>query len=42
MDSHCLSMVSQPMSIYVRQWVLRRLAGGKLPGRVRVTATVEE
>ena len=29
-------------TLYVQQWALRELTGGRLPGRVRVTVTVEE
>ena len=29
-------------TLYVQQWALRKLNGGSLPGRVRVTVTVEE
>jgi len=29
-------------TLYVQQWALRKLAGGSLPDRVRVTVTVEE
>ncbi len=29
-------------TLYVQQWALRKLTGGSMPGRVRVTVTVEE
>ena len=29
-------------TLYVQQWALRKLNGGTMPGRVRVTVTVEE
>lgn len=29
-------------TLYVQQWALRKLNGSSLPGRVRVTVTVEE
>ena len=29
-------------TLYVQQWALRKLTGGTMPGRVRVTVIVEE
>ena len=29
-------------TLYVQQWALRKLAGGSLPDRVRVTVTVDK
>jgi hypothetical protein len=29
-------------TLYVQQWALRKLNGGSMPGRLRVTVTVEE
>jgi hypothetical protein len=29
-------------TLYVQQWALRKLNGGNMPGRLRVTVTVEE
>jgi hypothetical protein len=29
-------------TLYVQQWALRKLTGGDLPERVRVTVTVDE
>ena len=29
-------------TLYVQQWALRKLTGGNMPDRVRVTVTIEE
>ncbi len=42
----CLPQAGLPVAdrgtLYVQQWALRKLNNGSMPGRVRVTVTVDE